>query len=196
MTTQKECPICMVFIDNNKNSIITECGHCFHSNCLMTNIADNGFACPYCRTSMYTVSEKKDVNIIVDNSVTTTTYEEDTEQEDIMQDEYEYALRGLRFFFNNLNGDEHNEKDIQDEDDNVKNVVESVKPSYELITQELIKKGVTMEYLIKALLSFQPEYEYENACCYAYDEIYRKVRGFVCSYIPPEDAVYPQIELS
>ena len=191
MTTQKECSICMVFIDNNKNRIITECGHCFHSNCLMDNIAHNGFACPYCRASMSPVPEKKDINIIDDNStITTYTYE----QEHIMRDEYEYALRGLRFFFNNLNGDEHNEEDNQDED--VKYVVESVKPSYELITQELIEKGVTMEYLIKALLSFHPEYQRANVYCQAYDEIYRKERVFVSEYIPPEDAVYPQIELA
>jgi hypothetical protein len=182
MTTQKECSICMIFIDNDKNIIITECGHCFHSNCLMANVAHNGFACPYCRTSMSAVLD--------DNSITTT-YDV---PEHIMHDEYEYALRGLRFFFNNLNGDEHNEEDIKDED--VKDVVESAKPSYELITQELIEKGVTMEYLVKALLSFQTEYEYENVCCSAYDEIYRKMRGFISVYIPPEDAVYPQIELA
>jgi len=47
-----ECPICMDVIEGEKNKITTDCGHCFHANCLMTNVAHNGFGCPYCRTAM------------------------------------------------------------------------------------------------------------------------------------------------
>ena len=47
-----ECPICMDQIEEGKNRITTECGHCFHASCLMTNVAHNGFGCPYCRTAM------------------------------------------------------------------------------------------------------------------------------------------------
>jgi hypothetical protein len=39
-------------IEKNKNKLTTECGHTFHTSCLMTNIAKNGFGCPYCRTLM------------------------------------------------------------------------------------------------------------------------------------------------
>ena len=46
-----ECPICFDAISST-NHTITECGHTFHTNCLMTNVLHNGFGCPYCRTAM------------------------------------------------------------------------------------------------------------------------------------------------
>ena len=49
---ETECPICMEIIDLCKNCATTECGHKFHSNCLMKSIAFNGFGCPYCRFEM------------------------------------------------------------------------------------------------------------------------------------------------
>jgi len=47
-----ECPICMDVIEENKNSVITECGHKFHCSCLMKNSCHNGFDCPMCRFAM------------------------------------------------------------------------------------------------------------------------------------------------
>jgi hypothetical protein len=47
-----ECPICLEVVEVRANRVITECGHIFHCKCLVTNIAHNGFACPYCRTAM------------------------------------------------------------------------------------------------------------------------------------------------
>jgi hypothetical protein len=47
-----ECPICMEGIDATKNCLTTECGHRFHTSCLMTNVATNGFGCPNCRATM------------------------------------------------------------------------------------------------------------------------------------------------
>jgi hypothetical protein len=54
-----DCPICMEKIDLKKNYVKTECGHNFHTNCLMQNVLRNGvnrngFKCPYCRTDMAT----------------------------------------------------------------------------------------------------------------------------------------------
>ena len=54
------CPICMDDIVNNVNCVTTECGHCFHASCLMTNVAHNGFGCPYCRTVMAEDQEDSD----------------------------------------------------------------------------------------------------------------------------------------
>lgn len=51
MTTISECPICFETISAT-NQTITECGHVFHTNCLMKNVMHNGFGCPYCRTKM------------------------------------------------------------------------------------------------------------------------------------------------
>ena len=61
MSSQTECPICMEEIVLTKNCVTTECGHCFHTNCLMTSVAHNGFACPYCRAAMaQTVNDDDD----------------------------------------------------------------------------------------------------------------------------------------
>ena len=55
---QLECCICMDSIVNkNTNCVTTECGHTFHTNCLMANVSHNGFGCPYCRQAM---AEDKD----------------------------------------------------------------------------------------------------------------------------------------
>lgn len=53
-TTTTDCPICMEVVESNINCVITECGHTFHTRCLLTNIVHNGFGCPYCRTKMVT----------------------------------------------------------------------------------------------------------------------------------------------
>jgi hypothetical protein len=51
------CPICWDVIEVNRNCTTTDCGHCFHTICLMQNVAHNGFGCPYCRAVM---TEKTD----------------------------------------------------------------------------------------------------------------------------------------
>ena len=55
-----ECPICMDAIEENKNSVITECGHKFHCSCLMKNSCHNGFDCPLCRATMVEDMEDED----------------------------------------------------------------------------------------------------------------------------------------
>ena len=50
--TTTDCPICMDAVQSTINCVITECGHTFHTRCLLTNIVHNGFDCPYCRTEM------------------------------------------------------------------------------------------------------------------------------------------------
>lgn len=47
-----ECPICFEVMKNDSNNIKTECGHEFHSNCFLTNVAHNGFNCPCCRKEL------------------------------------------------------------------------------------------------------------------------------------------------
>ena len=46
-----ECPICFELIEKI-NIVTTECGHVFHTSCLMKNVVHNGFGCPYCRAVM------------------------------------------------------------------------------------------------------------------------------------------------
>lgn len=59
-STTKDCPICMEEIDTKVNYVITECGHMFHTKCLLTNVAHNGFGCPYCRKEMIDEEEHDD----------------------------------------------------------------------------------------------------------------------------------------
>lgn len=54
-----ECPICMEKIEGDNNKLTTECGHIFHTSCLMTNVSKNGFDCPYCRSIMVEVVQEE-----------------------------------------------------------------------------------------------------------------------------------------
>ena len=58
MESLLECSICLVVIQGNKNKVSTDCGHCFHTKCLFTNVAHNGFGCPLCRANMVEIEEE------------------------------------------------------------------------------------------------------------------------------------------
>ena len=58
----------------NINCVTTECGHQYHTSCLMRNVAHNGFGCPYCRTIM---AEEPELSDDEDSE-----YEEDEEEND------------------------------------------------------------------------------------------------------------------
>ena len=184
----RECPICMDDIEITKNCIITECGHCFHASCLMTGVAHNGFACPYCRTAMAEEPEE----------------DEESEYESVDEDEVDPLedndmLRGFRFFFNNVYGYEHDEDDVEEEVANEEaerqhavQQEEIVKPSAAFITQKLVEQGVTMEQLIKALLKDHEEYDAEEDEALRFDdEIFGKMRIIISNYTP-EQAAAPQ----
>lgn len=76
-----ECSICFECMNPVTNFVITECGHNFHTNCLMENISHNGFACPCCRSLMTKDKEEESNDVDEDN-------EDDID---------EYAFNGLRF---------------------------------------------------------------------------------------------------
>ena len=85
MSAPIDCPICMDCIESTtKNCVTTECGHCFHTNCLMQSVAHNGFGCPYCRSTMAEVPEEEESDW---------SHEEEDEEEEEMFDED--ALRGF-----------------------------------------------------------------------------------------------------
>jgi hypothetical protein len=101
-----ECPICMEVIVTTKNIVITECGHTFHCSCLMTNVAHNGFGCPYCRTAMAEEVDVEQSEYEGDGSIT------DSVNAAIHEDD---MLRGFRMFHNLCDGIEHERIDIDDE---------------------------------------------------------------------------------
>ena len=154
-----ECPICMDDIDVTKNCITTECGHRFHTSCVMRNVAHNGFGCPMCRTAMAEEPE-----------------EDSQEYEDefsIVNDPNpdEYALRGFRMFMDNVEGVAH---DREDELEELEDEAEPAKPSAAYITQKLQEQGTTMEDLVKIILRDHEEYEAEDE---EFDRVDERVWG-------------------
>ena len=185
MSAQFDCPICMDCIEMNKNCVTTECGHTFHASCLMTSVAHNGFGCPYCRTSM--AEEPED-----DES---TEYEtDDGEEEEMFDDD---ALRGFRFFFNNLNGDEHDTEDVEEEDaaeeleheDNTPAEPDANVPTTDFVAQKLREQGVTFEQLVKMICNLDhEEYSEDDVAERFSDELFGKIRIIVSNYQPEQAA--------
>jgi hypothetical protein len=181
-----ECPICMEPIEMTKNCLTTECGHCFHTSCLMTSVAHNGFGCPYCRTKM--------AEEVVDED------SEYDDEEEIYEQYDDYVLRGLRFFNNNLNGEEHDQEDLDDESEDTEDTeeedeedededsdeVDTRPPPVSYVAQKLTEQGVTSEDLLKAILCSVNNYErdYEDFERVE-NEIFGRVQTILNNYTPP-----------
>lgn len=141
-----DCPICMESIETGKNCLTTECGHSFHTSCLMKSVAHNGFGCPYCRTAMTEDHEEEEE----DSSVYT---DESDEEYEFEEDD---LLRGFRFFFNRINNYENDAEDIEEEDDYMFYTVfenqDVIPPSAECIVNELQEQGITYEQVVNTIL--------------------------------------------
>jgi hypothetical protein len=176
-----DCPICMEDIEPTKNCVHTECGHTFHSSCLMNNIIRNGFGCPYCRTVMATDSNNQNDDINNENQVNQRIHNEQIHNE-------EYTLRGLRLFFNNLEGLEHDVFDIFEEYEELRELDNAImlhRPSPNFITQQLILQNVSMEDLVKILLKDHDEYEdEEEEYLDLDDDVFGKMRIIISNYQP------------
>jgi hypothetical protein len=179
MSTQKECPICMEIIDFNKNCVTTECGHCFHTNCLMTSVAHNGFGCPYCRTAM--AEQIKDEEEEEDDDDET-----DSDYEDDMFDDY--SLRGFRFFINNIHGDTHEQEDLEEEDEDIRERIRNAppRPSAEFIVDKLLD-DITVEDLVKVLLLEHEEYDdSQEELSLIERSVFEKMRAIISNFNPGE----------
>jgi len=178
----QECPICMDPIEVNRNCVTTECGHIFHANCLMTSVAHNGFGCPYCRTAMAEVPQDED--------------DEDDEGEydddEIVDDD---ALRGFRFFMNNLNGEAHDEQDnaeeevyLQYEENDEPEEPEVPVPTASFIAEKLTQQGITMEDMVKIMLLQHDEYESQNEQLERADnEMFGRLRIIISNFTPEQN---------
>lgn len=182
-----ECPICMDPIEGDKNKVVTECGHCFHTNCLMTSVAHNGFGCPYCRTAMAQEPEDEEESV----------YDDDDDDEDDVELYDDYALRGFRF----LMCDEHDEEDIAQEEyeksleeaseeraNDHELVDQEPMPSASYVTEKLTERGVSMEDLVKMVLAQHDAYNMPDREIETIErldgEIYGKVRIILGAYSP------------
>jgi len=184
MSTQTECPICMEIIDFNKNCVTTECGHCFHTNCLMTSVAHNGFGCPYCRTAM--AEQIKDEEEEEDDDDETDSDYEDEDEYDMFDD---YSLRGFRFFMNNIHGETHEQEDLEEEDEDIRERIRDAppRPSAEFIVDKLLD-DITVEDLVKVLLLEHEEYDdSQEELSLIERSVFEKMRAIISNFNPREE---------
>ena len=187
-----ECPICFDEINQQINCITTECGHKFHANCIMRNVAQNGFGCPCCRSKMADEVEgdsdtDSDGSESDDGSDSDDSDDSSSESDELYDD---YVLRGLRLFTNMIEGEENYEEDIEAEyvlsfendyegsDDTAVKV-----PTAEYITERLLQQGVTMYQLVHTLMIDNEEYDKMENVHNSYNELSVKVRELIDEFI-------------
>lgn len=199
-----ECPICMDTFYEEKNTMITECGHKFHANCLMKHVSHNGFGCPYCRTKMIKNSEDdneaeddddgeeyfrrlmgRGIHIMPLPPARSDPLNEgmimEAEEEDpIMND---YILNGFRWFNQRVNGEELDNDDEYGEgyeDEDEEETATNPNPNTAYITRQLISNGLNMEDLVKVMLYEStliiPAFGNETE---TYDELTHRVYGMI-----------------
>jgi hypothetical protein len=133
-------------------------------------------------------------------------WEDDATLEEIYGDD---ALRGLRFFMNNINGDEHDAEDVEEEESVIEAEIdlrrrlygdvrfndngemsweeeeeEEQKPTAGFVAQTLTEQGVTVEQLVKALMSDHEEYQDDEDFERINDELFGKLRVIISNYTP------------
>ena len=174
-----ECPICMDEINGEKNKVTTECGHCFHTSCLMKNVAHNGFGCPYCRDAM--AEEPADNNS--DEEYDEFSIDEEEEGPDYTDN----VLRGARWLFQRAEGEEvDNDEDSVLDEEEEENDEQVDRPSVEYIVQKLVQRGVTMADIVKSILLVDhPEYQDDESFERVDNELFGKLRIIISNYQPP-----------
>jgi len=189
MSAQTDCPICMDCIEfTTKNCVTTECGHCFHTNCLMQSVAHNGFGCPYCRTTMAEVPAEEDSDDGYSYEDDATVFDED-------------ALTSFRMFHQRINDEEVEEESEEwesvHEDDEEESVSEHelpVHPDAVYVAQKLTERGVTFEDLVKSILvedhsclgTLYGNYEHKSS------QVYGQFRAVITQYRPSDS--HPIVE--
>jgi len=191
-TKTEECPICYEMIEGVVNSIVTECGHKFHANCLMKNVAHNGFGCPCCRAKMAEdVIEEEDESDSDNESENDNESDNESEGGSEIENESdidaheeedkpysEYALLGLRLFTSRIDGEEQDPTDVE-----VNYTIlfpgEPGLPSEEYITEKLLDKGITIYQLVSTLMLDHSEYEGWEYADNTYEDISVKIRGII-----------------
>lgn len=167
------CPICMDdLIPNTKNFTNTECGHCFHASCLMTNIRHNGFGCPYCREEM--VEEHNEFQ------------DDQSEISYITQDPVELyddtALTTMRMLFQQVEGEEVEEPQVEEETLLEEQEEEEPIPPLDMIIRKLIGNRVTYEDLVKHVLLEHEEFKFNEDFETSSDKIFSTVRILVSNF--------------
>ena len=173
-----ECPICMDQIEGMKNRVTTECGHCFHTSCLMKNVAHNGFGCPYCRDAM---AEEPD-----DNNTDEEYDDFSVDEEDEEPDYNDNVLRGARWLFQRAEGEELDDEEDTVLDEEEERVDVEPRAPVDYIVEKLVQRGVSMAELVKAILiRDHDEYQFHDEFDRVDDELFGKFRVIISNYQPP-----------
>lgn len=181
MSSNNDCPICMEAIETMaKNYCVTECGHCFHTNCLMQSVAHNGFGCPYCRTKMAEEPEPEEESVW-------------SEEEDVEPFE-DIALNAFRWFSMRIEGEEIPEDDVEEEnDENDEEEEELEVPSVQFIAQKLSERRITPIQMVKALLLQHEEYQSNSDCEDADDKIFGEMRIIISNFTRDQEQEQNQV---
>ena len=167
--TEDCCPICLMDlrVENKKNSnnmVTTECGHTFHTNCLMSSVVHGGFKCPCCRAVMVDVPEEDETDVETDSEWE---WSSDIEISD------NYSLQSMRWMYQREAGEELEAEDAEEE---------YQIPSVDYITVALTNQGVTMNDLVKCILMEHEEYEDDQDIDEMNDILFGKIRMIVSNY--------------
>ena len=156
-TTKSDCPICYEAINPEKNCVTTECGHSFHTSCLLKHTAFNGYGCPYCRTEL--AKNKQEENDDDENDDDDFFRETTTE---VSEQYNQYVLDGCRWMFLRANNEDIYDTDPYTDsyerwqiqmDENCRNFEIEMERKTDLIMKELAKiNAFTYEDLVKGYL--------------------------------------------
>ena len=136
-------------------------------------------------------------------------WDDDATVEEIYGDD---ALRGFRFFMNNVNGVQHDAEDVEEEEDVIEAEMDlhrrlygdvrfndngemsweeeedEQKPTAGFVAQTLTEQGVTVEQLVKALMADHEEYQDDEDIERINDELFGKLRIIISNYTPGAEA--------
>ena len=207
--TFKDCPICMDPLSETINRVVTECGHAFHTMCLMKSVATNGFACPCCRSTMAEIPMDSDDESEWENS---DDFETDDDEEE--NDEDNAGFYGMRrmFAFETDDDEEENDEDnagfygmrrmfavaeyrLEDNEmvEMMLELEERPIPPVDYIVKELENRGFTTTDFVKNILLDHAEYEddledFTNIS----DNIFGQLRIIISNYTKPESEHEPE----
>ena len=118
------------------------------------------------------------------------------DDDEYYEDEDDDILRGVRFFFNNIYGEEHDDVDVEDEADYLASKEEDPAnrpnapniPSTEFVANKLREQNVTFEQLVRILCLEHGEYRdydmtvYDGRDARMCDVMYGKVRAILSQH--------------
>jgi hypothetical protein len=160
-------------IEKNKNNLTTDCGHTFHTSCLLTNIAKNGFGCPYCRTLL---AEKESDDESLPTLIDAEEYNWETEVNQIDLTETDAALAWNAEITPLLENVERREVETLDADLPDTHTI----PTPREIVTKLQERGITMYHFVQAFLKDFVSYgNDEETFMRVDDELYEHINEII-----------------